>query len=131
MSSINPDNTLTSTEVAHLNKLEAIVQRGLDTDLELGNALAEISDASLYRATHQTFEAYLHDRWEIRRSRDDQLGHAAEIADPPSNDLELPAPGTEPEPRAVAPVRGGGRDCARERVGTDSPRVHRRRRYRR
>ena len=110
MSSINPDNTLTSAEVAHLNKLEAIVQRGLDTDLELGNALAEISEASLYRATHQTFEAYLHDRWEIRRSRDDQLGHAAEIADPPANDLELPAPGTEPEPRAVAPVRGGGRD---------------------
>lgn len=109
MSSINPDNTLTSAEVAHLNKLEAIVQRGLDTDLELGNALAEISEASLYRATHQTFEAYLHDRWEIRRSRDDQLGHAAEIADPPAKDLEPPAPGTEPEPRVVAPVRARGR----------------------
>ena len=109
MSSTNPDNTLTSAEVAHLNKLEAIVQRGLDTDLELGNALAEISDASLYRATHQTFEAYLRDRWEIRRSPDDQLNQAAEIADPPSSDLERPAPGTEPEPRAVAPVRARGR----------------------
>ena len=96
MSSTNPDNTLTSAEVAHLNKLEAIVQRGLDTDLELGNALAEISDASLYRATHQTFEAYLRDRWEIRRSPDDQLSQAAQIADPPSSHQELPAPGTEP-----------------------------------
>ena len=92
MSSTNPDNLPTRTEVEQLNKLEAIVQRGLDTDLELGNALAEISDASLYRATHQTFEAYLHDRWNIRRSPDDQLSRAAGIADPPSNDLELPAP---------------------------------------
>lgn len=110
MSSCNPNNILTSAEVEHLNKLEAIVQRGLDTDLELGNALAEISDASLYRDTHQTFEAYLRDRWGIRRSRDYQLSQTAEVADPPSSDPELPAPGTEPEPRAVAPVRGGGPD---------------------
>ena len=110
MSSTNPDNTLTSAEVAHLNKLEAIVQRGLNTDLELGNALAEISDASLYRATHQTFEAYLRDRWEIRRSPDDQLSQAAQIADPPSSHLEPPAPGTDPEPPAVAPVRARRRD---------------------
>jgi hypothetical protein len=109
MSNTNPDNTLTSAEVAHLNKLEAIVQRGLDTDLVLGNALAEISDASLYRATHQTFEAYLRDRWEIRRSPDDQLNQTAETADPPSSELEPPAPGTKPEPRAVAPARAGGR----------------------
>jgi hypothetical protein len=111
MSSTNPDNLPTRTEVEQLNKLEAIVQRGLDTDLELGNALAEISDASLYRGTHQTFEAYLRDRWDIRRSPDDQLSLAAGIPGPPSNDLELPAPGSEPEPRGVAPVRGGGRDA--------------------
>ena len=110
MSSTNPDNPLTSAEVEHLNKLEAIVQRGLDIDLELGSALAEISDASLYRATHQTFEAYLRDRWDLRRSPDYQPSQAAETGGPPSSDLELPAPGTEPEPRAVAPVRGGGRD---------------------
>jgi hypothetical protein len=109
MSNTNPDNTLTSAEVAHLNKLEAIVQRGLDTDLDLGNALAEISDASLYRATHQTFEAYLRDRWEIRRSTDDQLNQTAETADPPSTDLEPPVPGTEPEPGAVAPACARGR----------------------
>ena len=111
MSGTNPDNLPTRTELEQLNKLEAIVQRGLDTDLELGNALAEISDASLYRATHQTFEAYLRDRWDIRRSRNDQPSHAAGIADPPSNDLELPATETEPRPRGVAPVRGGDHDA--------------------
>jgi hypothetical protein len=87
MSSTNPNNTLTSAEVAQLNNLEAIVQRGLETDLELGNALAEISDASLYRATHRTFEAYLRDRWDIRRSPENQLSQAAEIADPPCSNL--------------------------------------------
>ncbi len=113
MSGTNPDNLPTRTELEQLNKLEAIVQRGLDTDLELGNAMAEISDASLYRATHQTYEAYLRDRWDIRRSPDDQLSHAAGIADPPSNDLELPVPGPEPEPEplGVAPVRGGDHDA--------------------
>ena len=90
MSSINPDNTLTSAEVAHLNKLEAIVQRGLDTDLELGNALAEISEASLYRATHQTFETYLHDRWEIRPSRDEHPCQAAELKSEPPPTLGPP-----------------------------------------
>jgi hypothetical protein len=109
MSSTNPDNTLTSAEAAHLKELEAIVQRGLDTDLELGNALAEISDASLYRATHQTFEAYLRDRWEIRRSPDDQLSQIAETADPPSSDPKAGALGMEPGPRAVPPVRARAR----------------------
>ena len=87
MSSSNPDNTLTSAEVEHLNKLEAIVQRGLDTDLELANALADLSDATLYRATHPTFEAYLRDRWGIRHSPDCQLSQAAELGtEPPPGD---------------------------------------------
>ena len=108
MSSTNPDNTLTSAEVEHLNNLEAIVQRGLHRP-RARKRMAEISDASLYRATHHTFDAYLRDRWDLRRSPENQLSQAAETAHPPSSDLELPAPGTEPEPRAVAPVRGGGR----------------------
>ena len=130
MSSSNPNNTLTSAEAAHLNHLEATVQYGLDTDLELGNALAQISDASLYRATHQTFEAYLRDRWEIRRSPDDQLSGAAEITDPPSRDLE-PAPRDEARaPRSRAGSRERSR-LAHERMGTDSSRVQGRRRDRR
>ena len=44
MSSPNPENSRSSVDVEHLNKLEAIVRRGLDTDHEVGNALAEISD---------------------------------------------------------------------------------------
>ena len=105
MSSTNPNNILTSAEGEHLNKLEATVQRSLDTDLELGNALAEISDASLYRATHETFESYLRDRWGIRRSPDYQRSQTSGRPDPPSPDLDLSAPATGPAEDPLAPVR--------------------------
>ncbi len=108
MSSTNPDNNLTSAEVEHLDTLEAIVQRGLDADLQLGNALAEISDASLYRGTHQTFDAYLRDRWGISRAPDNQLIQAAELADRSSTEVDLPPPATEPEERPLAPACGEG-----------------------
>ena len=97
MRSPSPDNTLSSAEVEHLNRLEAIVQRALDADVEVGNAFANIDDAWLYRGTHQTFEAYLRDRWGITRSRGYQLIEAAEGADRPSPDADTPAPGTELE----------------------------------
>ena len=47
MRSPSPDNTLSSAEVEHLNRLEAIVQRALDADVEVGNAFANIDDAWL------------------------------------------------------------------------------------
>ena len=80
MSTSNPENTPPGAGVEHLNKLEAIVQRGLDTEVDVGHALAEISDTSLYRGTHQTFEAYLRDRWGMSRSRGHQLIQGAEHA---------------------------------------------------
>src|SRR6478736_8067739 len=110
MSSTNPNNNLTRAEVEHLKRLEAIAQRGLHTDLELGNALAEISDALLYRATHQAFEAYLRDRWGIRRSPDYQVSHAAGLEDAPSSVPDPSPRPKEPEQRPVAPVRDEGPD---------------------
>jgi hypothetical protein len=97
MRSPSPDNILSSVEIEHLNRLEAIVQRALDADVEVGNALADINDAWLYRGTHQTFEAYLRDRWGICRSGGYQLVEPAGIADPRSPDAHTPAPATELE----------------------------------
>lgn len=79
MSTSNPENTPSGADVEHLNKLEAIVQRGLDTEFDVGHALAEISDTSLYRGTHQTFEAYLRDRWGMSRSRGGGREQPAEL----------------------------------------------------
>jgi hypothetical protein len=110
MSSPNSDNSRSRAEVEHLNRLEAIVQRGLDTDLEVGNALAEINDTWLYRATHPTFEGYLHDRWGISRTRGDQLIQAAEAACQPPAGVDSPAPATGSAPRPLEPVHRDGSD---------------------
>ena len=103
MRSPSPDDTLSGAEVERLNRLEVIVQRALDADVDVGNAFADINDAWLYRGTHQTFEAYLRDRWGIDRSRGYQLIEAGGIADPPAPDVDSLIPGTELEAGKLLP----------------------------
>ena len=50
-------------ERSHLAELEAVIERGQQTFIDVGNALMEIRDQRLYRATHATFEAYCKERW--------------------------------------------------------------------
>src|ERR1700679_3054250 len=104
MSTPNDDNTLTGAEVHRLNTLEGIVQRALDTDGEAGNALADIRDARLYRGAHQTFEAYVRDRWGVGRSLTHQLIQSAGRAEPPAGDREIPI-SADVLPPGRAPVR--------------------------
>src|ERR1700760_1211781 len=61
----DPDHNLTPAELDTLDRLEAIAQLGLGTYVHVGSALAEIRDRNLYRDTHQSFEAYLRDRWAV------------------------------------------------------------------
>jgi hypothetical protein len=110
MSSSNSENSRSSAEVEHLDKLEAIVRRGLDADLEVGNALAEINDTWLYRATHETFEAYVRDRWGMSPTPAEELMHAAEAAAPPSAGVHSPAPAMRSAAGPLAPVRRDGTD---------------------
>src|ERR1700755_1364218 len=120
MSSSNSDNSRPSAEVEHLNKLEAIVRRGLDADVEVGNALAEINDTWLYRATHETFEAYVRDRWGMSPTLAEELIQAAEAAGPPPArrapsgppppTRARPAPRMQLPGRPIAPGRRDGPD---------------------
>ncbi|HEY1715990.1 MAG TPA: hypothetical protein VGG07_24040 [Solirubrobacteraceae bacterium] len=110
MSSSNSENSRSSAEVEHLNMLEAIVRRGLDADLEVGNALAEINDTWLYRATHETFEAYVRDRWGISRTLAQELIQAAEAAAQPPAGVDGPAPTMTSHAGPLAPVRRDGTD---------------------
>jgi hypothetical protein len=69
MSSIDPDeNTdpglnLTPAEMEDLHRLEAIAQCRLGSYVLVDNALGEIRDRHLYRATHPSFETYVRGRW--------------------------------------------------------------------
>lgn len=70
-------NRLTAAERSSLAELEAIVTRHVATWPEVGQALATIRDKQLYRETHDTFEAYVQERWQLERIHAHRLMAAA------------------------------------------------------
>jgi hypothetical protein len=92
---------LKTREGSELKQLEVIIQGGLKTFFEVGQALGKIRDKRLYRGTHTTFEAYCRERWEISRVHAHRLVAAAEVrALLAAGDLPLPE--TEGQIRALA-----------------------------
>jgi hypothetical protein len=87
---------LTREEAIALDDCEKRIESGLKTFLEVGSALAVIRDSKLYRETHETFEAYAKERWNLSRTRSYELMAAADvvsaIADtgqvPPENEAQ-------------------------------------------
>lgn len=74
-------SALSVPEGSRLAELEAVVEAGLQTFVEVGLALGEIRDRRLYQATHDTFENYLDDRWSMSRSRGYRLIDGARVAE--------------------------------------------------
>ena len=100
-------NVLTTTEQTELVENESVIERGLKTFHEVGNALLSIRDKRLYRQAFKTFEEYCDKRWQISRPRAFQLMEAARVADNLSTIVDiLPAnesqtrPLTQLEPEA-------------------------------
>lgn len=85
---------------------ERVIERGLETFLEVGEALLEIRDRRLYRETHETFEAYSRERWGLTRKRAYDLAAAAEVAAELSPTGDTPVPSSERVARELAPLRG-------------------------
>ena len=69
--------TLLLAESLTLAECEAVIERGLQTFVEVGNALLTIRDGRLYRAIAGTFEDYCRERWNMSRPRAYQLIDAA------------------------------------------------------
>lgn len=95
---------LAASEQARLVDLEATVERGLATFVEVGNALMEIRDGRLYRTTHGAFEDYCRERWGFSRQRANQLVDAATLTTTVVSQ-GLPAPTNEAQARELAPLR--------------------------
>jgi len=72
---------LAPAEQTRLAELEAVVERGMQTFVEVGLALTEIRDARLYRETHGTFETYLAARWGMSRANGYRMIDAAQVAE--------------------------------------------------
>jgi hypothetical protein len=88
MSSTDPESRPTPSEAENLDRLEAVAHDGWSTFLRVGEALEEIRDRQLFRASHATFEEYLQERWGIDVQAGDPLSHPAgrawaEIVDGP------------------------------------------------
>lgn len=60
---------LTEEEKASLAKFEEIIQGGLKSFNEVGEALFQIQAKRLYRAEHTTFESYLKSVWNLKRAQ--------------------------------------------------------------
>ena len=56
---------LTEAEQQHLAECEAIIEKGLNTFIEVADALLDVSEQKLYRTTHKTFQDYCADRWDF------------------------------------------------------------------
>lgn len=72
---------LTTTDQSNLAKYESIIESGLKTFYEVGNALLAIREEKLYRGTHGTFEGYCRDKWGISHTRAYELMGAAQVKD--------------------------------------------------
>lgn len=99
---------LTVSERSQLATCEAVIAQGFKTFIEVGNALAEIRDAKLYRLTYGTFEEYCQEKWGMGQRHANRLIAAADVADdlgpigptlPTSESVLRPLTSLEPEAR--------------------------------
>lgn len=88
---------------ARLATQEAIIDRGLKSFIEVGEALAEIREERLYLEQYSTFEEYCQERWHFTRVRAHQLISAASTALTIVNS-DLAAPINEAQARELAKV---------------------------
>lgn len=87
---------LAQNETARLTQCEKAIEKGLGTFVEVGQALLDIRDSKLYRASHKTFEAYCKERWDISRPRAYALIDQAKVV------------------QAVADAAGSGLSCTQD-----------------
>lgn len=103
---------LAISESTRLAELEIVIERGLTTFVEVGNALMEIRDSRLYRSEFGTFESYVLDRWGWQRQTAYGYIDAAKVALNVSDRSDIPtlrhaqmlAPLQPEQQRELAPI---------------------------
>ncbi len=66
-------------EVQRLEVLEATIDAGMHTFVQVGSALLEIRDTRLYRATHTTFDDYCRERWGMSKTHANRMIESAGV----------------------------------------------------
>lgn len=95
---------------AGLEECEEVIERGLATFVEVGNALLRIRDQRLYRNEYRDFEVYCQTRWALSRSHAYRLidaatvvGHLSPIGDMRESQVRELAP-LKNDPEALVAV---------------------------
>lgn len=99
------DNVLTEPERRALEQHEEIIERGIQTFMEVGHRLQEIRDARLYREQYSTFEAYCKERWGWTRQYASLLIKASDTAARLSTMVDMPAPNSERQVRPLTKLK--------------------------
>lgn len=90
-------STLVTTR---LRELETVIERGLNTFVEVGQALLEIRDNRLYKESYSTFEEYCRERWGMERRHAYRLIDAAQVVENVSNWTQI-TPANESQTRPL------------------------------
>lgn len=72
---------LNDDELYELSQHEVVIQRGLKTFVEVGEALMAIREGRLYRQTYYTFEEYCQQRWQLGRNYVNKVILAANVVE--------------------------------------------------
>lgn len=99
---------ITAIEINELSTCESVIERGLKTFYEVGDALQTIRDRRLYRVTHDTFEGYCKERWQMERRQAYRLMDAADVVRDVSNwtqNNDVILPRTESQARPLTQVQ--------------------------
>jgi len=101
--------SLTPSEAQALSQCEQIIRKGLETFVEVGNALLAIRDQRLYRSSHDTFEEYCRDKWKFTARQANRLIGAGGVVENLIQDQlvsSVPAaiPENEAQARPLAPL---------------------------
>lgn len=91
---------LTIDEHNELERCEVIIRQGLETFIEVGQALLTIRDKRLYRLESATFEDYCHKKWNMARNYANKMIAAAQVVQ--NLDMGTRVPTTERQARPLA-----------------------------
>lgn len=109
---------LTKPERKELTQYEDVIARGSKTFIEVGNALAAIRDAKLYRAEFETFEKYCHERWDFTKTQANRLIGASNVTQALTPiGVILPATESQARPLTTIDMEEVG-DCWQEVIET-------------
>lgn len=99
------ETAITDAETSRLAECEAVIERGLKTFVDVGNALLEIRDSRLYRAEFGTFEDYCQERWGFTRDYAKKIMRAADVIENLQNNTIVSfLPATESQARPLTPL---------------------------